>query len=176
MPVPMIRYWRKKNYSDDNSPVLCYLKQEPGSAQTYDIESVANEIEVTGALSAEDVVHTMKAFVRQLRKKLIEGNKVKVDGLGIFYITASCLGAATEKECTVRNIKRVNTRFLVDGSLRLVNNATATTRNAPNNVSFAIKGETVAAEEPDNTNPTDPGNGNDPGNGGDDGGFVDPAA
>lgn len=170
MSVPMNRYKRKKNYSDPDSEELYYLKQEPGSAKMYTIETVADEIEVTGALSAEDVVHTMKAFVRQLRKILIEGNKVKVDGLGIFYITTSCMGAATEKDCTVRNIKRVNTRFLVDNSLRLVNNATAATRGGSNNVSFFIKGETTS---------TDINGEDDGGNTGDDGGgdeFIDPSA
>lgn len=43
-----------------------------------------------------------------------------------------------EKDCTVKNIKRVNLRFKVDNTLRLVNDSTADTRGGNNNISFEI--------------------------------------
>ena len=79
MAVPVMRYQRYKDLSDKSSPQKYYLKQEPGSSKTATIASIAKEIEITGALSAEDVTHVMQAFVRQLKKSLVEGNKVKVD-------------------------------------------------------------------------------------------------
>lgn len=82
MAVPVMRYQRYKDLSDKSSPQKYYLKQEPGSSKTATIASISKEIEITGALSAEDVTHVMQAFVRQLKKSLVEGNKVKVDGLG----------------------------------------------------------------------------------------------
>ena len=143
--VTVVRQKRKSNYSQPDSPEKYYLKQEPGTAKMYNITGVAARIEALGALSAEDVEHTMKAFVRELKSILIEGHKVKVDGLGIFHTTIKSKGADTEKECTVKNIERVNIRFKVDNTLRLVNNATATTRNAPNNVEYVLKNVTVTA-------------------------------
>lgn len=142
MAVPVMRYQRYKDLSDKSSPQKYYLKQEPGSSKTATIASIAKEIEITGALSAEDVTHVMQAFVRQLKKSLVEGNKVKVDGLGTFYITLTSAGTETEKECTVKGIRRVHIRFAVDNSLRLANDSTATTRGGENNVSFYIKSET----------------------------------
>ena len=154
MAVPMKRYQRRKNVNDNKSPLLYYLKQDPGSYKTYNIERLAGRIETTGALTQEDVIHSIRSFVRQLREVLIEGDKVKVDGLGIFHITTTCEGIAVEKECTVKNIRRVNLRFKVDNSLRLVNDAIATTRSAPNNVSFYIKGEKPGGIDSDGEDPT----------------------
>lgn len=137
----MKRYQRRKILNDETSPLMYYLRQDPGSYQTCTIKSIASKIEVHGALTREDVIHSINAFVRLLQEELVVGNKVKVDGLGIFHITTSCTGAEKEEDCTVRNIKRVNLRFMVDNELRLVNETIATTRNAPNNVSFYIKGD-----------------------------------
>lgn len=103
----------------------------------YTIDLLANEIEAIGSLSVEDVIHVMKSFVRAMRKVLVSGDKVKVDGLGIFYTSLTCPGVEVEKDCTVRNIKRVNLRFKVDNTLRLVNDSTADTRGG-NNISFEI--------------------------------------
>ena len=156
MAVPVMRYQRYKDLSDKSSPQKYYLKQEPGSSKTATIASIAKEIEITGALSAEDVTHVMQAFVRQLKKSLVEGNKVKVDGLGTFYITLTSAGTETEKECTVKGIRRVHIRFAVDNSLRLANDSTATTRGGENNVSFYIKSETPSGDGGDGDIVDDP--------------------
>ena len=89
----------------------------------------------------------MKSFVRAMKKVLVAGDKVKVDGLGIFYTTLTCPGVEQEKDCTVKNISRVNLRFKVDNSLRLANDSTATTRGGENNVSFELYTEKKAVSE-----------------------------
>lgn len=147
MSVPVKRYQRNKKLGDKASPLFYYLKQEPGSSKVSTIKSIARAIEAEGALSAEDVVHTMQSFVRKLKESLTEGNKVKVDGLGTFYITFSATGTATEKECTVKNISRVHIRFAVDNSLRLANDSIATTRGGENNVLFYIKSDAATSGE-----------------------------
>ena len=146
MGVPVTRYQRNKKLGDESSPKLYYLKREPGSTRTATIASIAKEIETTGALSAEDVTHTMQSFVRQLKQRLTAGDKVKVDGLGTFYTTFSTEGSATEKECTVKKINRVHIRFAVDNALRLANDSTATTRGGENNVNFFIRSEQSSPE------------------------------
>ena len=117
-------------------------------------------------MSAEDVSHVMKSFVRSLRKALINGDKVKIDGLGTFYTTFNCEGTQEEKDCTVRNIRRVNVRFKVDNTLRLVNDSIASTRGGANNVEFYISGK--VPQPGDNTGGA--------GDGGDDDDFIDPEA
>lgn len=167
MAIPLMRCKRHKIWGDDTSPELNYLKVVPGHSRTLSTKDVAEETEAIGAMSAEDVDHVMQSFVRSLRKILTRGDKVKIDGLGTFFTTYTCEGTVEEKDCTVRNIKRVNIRFAVDNTLRLVNDSTATTRGSKNNVEFYIKTD-AAATGSDNQGGS--------GGGGDDGGFVDPDA
>lgn len=163
-----MRYKRNKIWGNDTSPEMHYLKPVPGHARTLSTKDVAEETEVTGAMSVEDVEHVMKSFIRSLRKILTRGDKVKIDDLGTFFTTYTCEGTEEEKDCTVRNIKRVNIRFAVANTLRLVNDSTATTRGGANNVEFYIKTD-VAASAGNGGNPPAPG-------GGDDDDYVDPGA
>ena len=132
--VTVVRYKRRKRLGDDKSPMMYLLKPKAGESKIYSIDSLAQEIESIGSLSVEDVSHVMKSFVRAMKKVLVAGNKVKVDGLGIFYTTLTCPGVEQEKDCTVKNITRINLRFKVDNSLRLANDSTATTRGGDNNM------------------------------------------
>lgn len=151
--VPVVRYERRKKMGDNTSPIIHLLKQKPGSSQMYTIDMLAREIESIGSLSVEDVTHVMQSFVRAMKKVLVAGNKVKVDGLGIFYTTITCPGVSDAKECTIKNIKRVNIRFSVDNALRLANDSVATTRNGPNNVVFEIESPKELIDDGDAENP-----------------------
>ena len=131
--VTVVRYKRRKRIGDEKSPMVYALKLKSGEAKIYSIETLAREIESIGSLSVEE--------------GLGGGDKVKVDGLGIFYTTLTCPGVEQEKDCTVKNISRVNLRFKVDNSLRLANDSTATTRGGENNVSFELYTEKKAASE-----------------------------
>ena len=138
--VTVVRYKRRKRIGDEKSPMVYALKLKSGEAKIYSIETLAREIESIGSLSVEDVSHVMKSFVRAMKKVLVAGDKVKVDGLGIFYTTLTCPGVEQEKDCTVKNISR-------DNSLRLANDSTATTRGGENNVSFELYTEKKAVSE-----------------------------
>lgn len=144
MSVFVRRYKQRTNLRDTTSPELYYLQTVPGTTKTVDIRAIASQIETLGSLSAEDVTHVLESFVRKLKENLTLGNRVKVDGLGTFYTSFNTLGTAEEKDCTVKNIYRVNIRFLVNSTLRLVNDSIATTRKAPNNVVFTLQGDTAA--------------------------------
>ncbi|NDV63692.1 HU family DNA-binding protein [Bacteroides sp. 224] len=168
MTVLLKRCLRNKFLGDSTSPLLYYLKPEPGSFRIRTLSDISKDIELTGALSREDVNHVIHAATRRIKAILTDGDKVKMDGLGTFYITFNCKGTEEEKDCTVRNIHKVNIRFKADPTLRLVNESTATTRGADNNVRFAIKGETTTTDA--GVNP----GGNDSGGGGDE--FIDPSA
>ena len=164
--VTVVRYKRRKRIGDEESPMVFALKPKSGEAKIYSIESLAREIESIGALSVEDVSHVMKSFVRAMKKVLVAGNKVKVEGLGIFYTTLTCPGVEVEKDCTVKNITRVNLRFKVDNSLRLANDSTATTRGGDNNMTFELYTDKKSASggnggsgEPDDSGKGDAGDG-----------------
>lgn len=172
--VTVVRYKRRKRIADEESPMVYALKPKSGEAKIYSIETLAREIESIGSLSVEDVSHVMKSFVRAMKKVLVSGDKVKVEGLGIFYTTLTCPGVEVEKDCTVKSISRINLRFRVDNSLRLANDSTATTRGGDNNIVFELYTDKKSAAG-GNGGSDDSGDSG-KGDGGDNGETPDPAA
>ncbi|WP_044655077.1 HU family DNA-binding protein [Bacteroides congonensis] len=172
--VTVVRYKRRKRIADEESPMVYALKPKSGEAKIYSIETLAREIESIGSLSVEDVSHVMKSFVRAMKKVLVSGDKVKVEGLGIFYTTLTCPGVEVEKDCTVKSISRINLRFKVDNSLRLANDSTATTRGGDNNMVFELYTDKKSAAG-GNGGSDDSGDSG-KGDGGDNGETPDPAA
>lgn len=134
----VVRVQRHKKIGDKTSPMVYTLVRKPKDAKTYDLERIAADIEALGGMSAEDVLHVARGLIRSIRQILTDGNTVKVDGLGLFRTTFSCETAEEAKNCTVKNITRVNIRFMADSSLRLVNDTNASTKGAPNNIEFEL--------------------------------------
>ena len=139
MNVSVERYQRRKYMSQENSPMLYYVRQKSGTVRVMDVEKLADAIEANSSLTAGDVKHA----IEQLRLSLTQGDKVKIDGLGTFHITLCSEGTEKEKDCTVRSIRRVNVRFVADKALHLVN-ASHTSTRSENNVEFVLasKGDT----------------------------------
>ena len=160
MNVLVERYQRKQHMHNPESPKLYYIRQKTGTVRVMNIQKIAEAIEAGTSLTADDVKHAIEAFVQQLRLSLTQGDKVKIAGLGTFHITLSSTGAKTEKECTVRNIRRVNVRFIADKALHLVNSGLVTTRSG-NNVDFLLAGK-----EDEGGKPSTSGGGTKPGGGG----------
>ena len=137
MNVSVERYQRRKYVSQENSPMLYYVRQKSGTVRVMDVEKLADAIEANSSLTAGDVKHAIEAFVEQLRLSLTQGDKVKIDGLGTFHITLCSEGTEKEKDCTVRCIRKVNVRFVADKALHLVN-ASHTSTRSENNVEFVL--------------------------------------
>jgi predicted histone-like DNA-binding protein len=159
MNIQVIAFYVKHFYNGTLAKLL-YLKQKAKSSRLWTLEKLAAEIEETSSLSKGDVVHVTSILTTEMRKVLINGDRVKIPGLGIFFMTLSCKGVETKEELNVRNIEKVNIRFRPDKSLKLVNAALAPTRSV-NNVSFSIEGiedgtETTPVEE---ETPSEPGGG-----------------
>lgn len=146
MAIPVKKYRRRRVLNDESSPLLYYLRPVPRSYRTYNLRKIARRIEKIGALSAEDVFHVLNSFVREMKEVLTEGDKVKVDGFGIFHLTVNSTGVENEEDCNVRNIRKVNIRFKVDPMLRLVNQSRATTRGGENQVEFHL--QTIVDADP----------------------------
>ena len=114
------------------------LKRMAKDAKIFNLARIAQDIEALGGMSAEDVEHVGKAIVRQMRQTLTDGNSVRLDGFGIFHTTFKCRATEVAKDCTVKNIERVNIRFKVANTLRLANDSIATTKGGPNNIVFEL--------------------------------------
>ena len=58
----------------------------------------------------------MEKFINCFEELLLEGNKIKLDGLGTFYLSASTFGSVNEKDFSAANVKAIHVRFLPDQS------------------------------------------------------------
>lgn len=137
MDVLVERYQRRKIVSDPNSPLFFYLRQKPKTCGTVDIDVLAASIQQKCAMTRGDVKHVIEAMVEEMQANLANGDKVKLNQFGTFHMTFRCPGVVKSEDCTVRNISRVNIRFVPDKGLRLVNGSTAATRS-PANVAFTL--------------------------------------
>ena len=81
---------------------------------TMDTRAMARHIMEHGGPYTEDVVlGVLMKFRNCMVEQLLEGNKVKIDGIGIFYLTLKSTGAETEEEFTATdNIKALRIRML----------------------------------------------------------------
>ena len=70
-----------------------------------------------GTIYTSDIVKgVVEKFINCFEELLLEGNKIKLDGLGTFYLTATTEGVADEKDFSANNVKAIHVRFLPDQS------------------------------------------------------------
>jgi predicted histone-like DNA-binding protein len=81
---------------------------------TMNTRAMAKHIMEHGGPYTEDVVMGVLMKYRNcMVEQLLEGNKVKIDGVGIFYLTLKTTGAESEEEFTATdNIKALRIRML----------------------------------------------------------------
>ena len=88
------------------------------STETMSMAKMAKHISEHGSVFTEDVVEgVMKKFKTCLLEMLLNSRKVKVAGLGTFYLTAECQkgGADKEEDFNVKeHLKALHIRFLPD--------------------------------------------------------------
>ena len=88
------------------------------SIETLNMTKLAKHISEHGSVFTEDVVEgVMKKFKTCLLEMLLESKKVKVAGLGTFYLTCECQkgGADKEEDFNVnQHIAALHIRFLPD--------------------------------------------------------------
>ena len=88
------------------------------SIETLSMAKMSKHISEHGSVYTEDVVEgVMKKFKTCLLEMLLESKKVKVTGLGTFYLTCECEkgGADKEEDFNVnQHLKALHIRFLPD--------------------------------------------------------------
>ena len=110
-----IFYELRKNTNDDslaNGKYYAYAK----SVETLNTRKMAQHIADHGSVYTQDVVFgVLEKWRSCMLEMLLEGKKVKIDGLGIFYTTIenTKYGADTEDDYNVnKHIKALHIRFL----------------------------------------------------------------
>ena len=82
---------------------------------TIDTSELCRHISKHGSIFTPDVVKgTIERFIMCFEELLLEGNKIKLDGLGTFYLTVSTEGIDDGSQFTANNVKAVRVRFLPD--------------------------------------------------------------
>ena len=86
--------------------------------ETLNTRKMANHIAEHGSIYTPDVIFgVLEKFRSCLIEQLLNSRKVKIDGLGIFYLTAECTkgGAESPEKFNVqKNIEALHIRFLPD--------------------------------------------------------------
>ena len=68
-----------------------------------------------GTIFTSDVVKgVVEKFIQCFEELLMEGNKIKLDGLGTFYLSINTEGVVDEKDFTANNVKAIRVKFIGD--------------------------------------------------------------
>lgn len=107
-------------YKNNNSHNKGYGKYyaRVRSTETMNTRQLARHIAGHGTVWTEDLVYGVmnKAFTC-LKEQLLESKRVKIDGLGTFYLTVKSTGETDADKFTIgSNVKGLRIRFLPDGS------------------------------------------------------------
>lgn len=83
---------------------------------TLNLEGVARHISHHGSIYTEDVVYgVLKKFKSCLLELIMQNQRVKIDGLGTFYISLSSTGEAKRDDYSIgKNLRSARIRFLAD--------------------------------------------------------------
>ena len=139
-----------------------YYARSINSGKTVTTERLMDEV------APADVAAVLRALSDAMRGHLCDGDKVRLDNIGTFYLTADASGNGvnTEEEVSSTQINRVNVRFAAQkkrvggGSKTLVPTlASGDIRWERANASDEGTGSTGSGS----TTPTNPGNGEDEG-------------
>ena len=97
-----------------------------------------------GTIYTSDIVKgVVEKFIQCFEELLMEGNKIKLDGLGTFYLSINTEGVDDETKFTANNVKAIRVKFIGDQSKE----SEYATKMLTNKARFRSLGEETPAEE-----------------------------
>ena len=123
---------------------------------TLGTDEICDHIAKHGTIYTSDIVKgVVEKFINCFEELLLEGYKLKLDGLGTFYLSVNTEGAETEKDFNpASNIKKVRVVFLGDKAKSSEYATNVMTRKAQwrdVNDLTGSEGESAGSEGGDNT-------------------------
>lgn len=85
---------------------------------THNLQDLSKEITQVSSLSAGDVYNVIVNLCDVLPKLLMDGNSVKMDGLGSFRLSFSSEGSANKADVTASSIKDIYILFEPDNAIK----------------------------------------------------------
>ena len=135
-----------KKYKNNNSKNNGYGKTYGRLVHqdTMNTSDLCRHMMKHGTIFTSDVVKgVVEKFINCFEELLMEGNKIKLDGLGTFYLTATTEGVDDETKFSANNVKAIHVRFLPDQSKE----SEYATRMLTSKAKFRSLGEEAPAEE-----------------------------
>ena len=108
----------RNNPQDLNSAGKYY--PAPVYHSTINLKNLANEIAHSTSLTASDVKAVIEELIVSFERHLINGEKLKLDGLGTFKTSFSGEGSESIEEVSAKNIenKTIRVTFVADNELK----------------------------------------------------------
>ena len=135
-----------KTYKNNNSKNSAYGKTY-GRLVYHDTMSTSDlcrHMMKHGTIFTSDVVKgVVEKFIQCFEELLLEGNKIKLDGLGTFYLSINTEGVANEKDFTANNVKAIRVKFIGDQGKE----SEYATKMLTNKARFRSLGEETPSEE-----------------------------
>ena len=96
-----------------NGKVQKWFPRSISSGKTITTARLMDEVAGASTVAPADVAAVLRALSDAMRGHLSDGDKVKLDNIGTFYLMADASGngVATEAEVSAQQINRVNVRF-----------------------------------------------------------------
>lgn len=127
MAILFRKHARLSNLMDENSPKKVYPVITYEYGNSADLNEVAKEISSNAGVSEGETISVLKDFRTLLKKLLLSGRSVNIDGLGYFYLAAKSKGTDKAEDFTANDITGLRICFRANSDIRLV--ASGTTRS-----------------------------------------------
>lgn len=105
--------YKGKHKSNANIDGKTFGRAQYRKTMTLD-EMAAHMTEHNSVFSKGTVKGLLEDFSDCIVEQICDGNKVKIDGLGTFYVALSSSGADSDGEFTAQNFKKTRIRFTAD--------------------------------------------------------------
>ena len=108
-----------KTYKNNNDKSAAYGKTYGRLVHqdTMNTSDLCRHMMKHGTIYTSDIVKgVVEKFINCFEELLLEGNKIKLDGLGTFYLSVSTEGVDNEDQFTANNVKAIRIKFIGDQS------------------------------------------------------------
>ncbi len=136
-----------KKYKNNNSKNSAFGKTYGRLVHqdTMNTSDLCRHMMKHGTIFTSDVVKgVVEKFINCFEELLMEGNKIKLDGLGTFYLSINTEGVDDETKFTANNVKAIRVKFIGDQSKE----SEYATRMLTSKAKFrSVNGEEVPSED-----------------------------
>lgn len=161
MAVLFKKHQRLSNLTDKNSPKKVYPTITYKYSNPAKLKEVAQAISAMSGVSEGNSYSVLKDFRTYLKKTLLTGRIVNIDGLGHFYLAAQSRGTDKAEDFTSSDITALRICFRANNDIRIV--SSGSTRSD----GLVLKDVDRINETGGNTSGNGGNEGGDPGDGGD---------